>query len=282
MDSDVDALILSVLSHERRPSLPRIDGHPDKDTSTPNPTTLSVNGSKYHVVSSTVDILLQNKGSSLQAARIILAVRKAAATEQSPLNTPDTEATVQPVTQIAAHTFSRPQETPTTTTTIIDTDALQASPRPTSALRASAIPVHPTRPATRGPSLGDTYHAYIATINAGGPAMTSRLAGFCHSVVTHNGRPLSLPRYQRLMEDAQGAIPDITFHVADLIADEERQMVAARLRFTGTPVKTWQGVEPKGDPVDFSEQVFYWFQEGKIRSVVSVVDMQAYREQMRT
>ena len=102
--------------------------------------------------------------------------------------------------------------------------------------------------------------------------MTTHLAEFCHPVVAHNGVELLLSRYQMLMEDAQEAIPDLVFHVAEVIADEGNQQVAAR---------AWAGVEPSGKGVDFSEQVFYWFEEGKIRRVVSLVDMTAYREQMR-
>lgn len=83
------------------------------------------------------------------------------------------------------------------------------------------------------------------------------------------------------MEDAQEAIPDMIFQVVDLIVDEDKQQVAARLEFTGTPVKNWEDVEPNGKEVNFSEQAFYWFEKGKICSVVSVVDMEAYRKQMR-
>lgn len=274
MTSDVDFVILSTLGRE--PSM--LLGHSDTETG-PSPVALLIKGVKYYLTSSTVDILLEHTSSSLQAARIIFAVREAATERPSP----NTEDEAQPVIEFAAHTFSRPQGSPAhnprTITTIIDTDALHASSQPTRALRASTIPSSP-RPATQKPTLRDTYHAYIATINAGAAAMTSRLAEFCHPVVTHNGQPLSIPRYQRLMEDAQEAIPDMTFHVADLVADEEKQQLAARLQFTGTPVKTWLEMEPNGDAVDFSEQVFYWFEEGRIRSVVSVVDTDAFRHQM--
>lgn len=281
MTSDVDSVILSLLSRE-----PSILGDRETDTGPTTPLALSVNGVRYHLISSELDILLQHPISPLQAARIILAVRKAP-TQERP--SPHTQDEVHPVIEIAAHTFCHPKDSPTHApniiATIIDTDALHASPQPTKAQRASTIPAHPRPPTTHTsnqPTLEDTYHAYIATINAGAAAMTSHLAVFCHPVVTHNGQSLSLPRYQRLMEDAQEAIPDLTFRVADLIADEERQQVAARLEFTGTPVKMWQEVEPNGKRVEFPEQVFYWFEEGRIHSVVSVVDMETYRRQMNS
>lgn len=87
------------------------------------------------------------------------------------------------------------------------------------------------------------------------------------------------------MEDAQEAVSGLTFTVAeeDLVIDEARQMVAARIRFRGKARRAWGGVVPKGNgvDVDFGEVVFYWFQEGKIREVVSLVDMEAYRAQVR-
>lgn len=277
MSTDVESVVLSLLS--RGPSLP---GHPDIEAGQSS-RELSINGVRYDLISSTVDILLRHPSSSLQAARSILAVRKAA-TESSSVNT---EGGIQPVLELAAHTFSSPQDCPDSMphvpTTIIDTDVLRDGSRPTKAQRASAIPAIP-RPATRilrQPALRDIYHAYIATINAGAAAMTSHLAEFCHPMVTHNGQCLSLTRYRKLMEDAQVAIPDMIFRVVDLIVDEEKQQVAARLAFTGTPVKIWEDVKPNGKQVSFSEQVFYWFEDGKICSVVSVVDMEAYRKQMR-
>ncbi|ROW04811.1 hypothetical protein VMCG_04786 [Cytospora schulzeri] len=278
MTSDADSVILRLLNRE-----PSFLGHDQPSIETgPSPLTLSINGSKYNIISSTVDIRLQHTSSAIQAGRIILAVRKAATGSPSP----STEG-VQPIIELAAHIFSGPEDSqahiPCTTTTIIDTGVLHdSSHSPTRALRASTIPTSP-RPDTqtsRQPTLRDKYHAYIATINAGAAAMTSRLAEFCLPVVTHNGQALALPRYQRLMEDAQETIQDLSFHVADLMVDEDKQQVAARLEFTGTPVRPWEDVEPNGKGVAFSEQVFYWFEGGKIRNVVSLVDMEAYRRQM--
>ena len=299
MGSDVDSLLLSLLSQEHTvPGQPNVTGHsaPNKETGQ-NTVLLIIDGTRYSLISSTVDLLLQQAGTSLQAARVILAVRKTVGdnyhndditnTDTTTFKTQDEE---QPTIEFAAHIFAHPQSattpTPSIIATIIDTDALHAS-QPTAAQRASAILTQPgpdpqaPAAAAAGRTLGDTYRAYIAAINGGAADMSSRLPEFCHPVVTHNGQELSLQQYQGLMEDAQDAIPDIVFDVADLIVDEDRQQVAARLEFTGTPVKTWAGMKPNGTAVHFSEQVFYWFDEGRVRSVVSLVDMEAYRRHMR-
>ncbi|KUI70076.1 hypothetical protein VM1G_06558 [Cytospora mali] len=281
MDTDVDSVLFNLLSRE--PIIAghlNVTGHPNKETD-PAPRTISIDEVKYNLISSAVDIVLQHTSTSLQAARVILVVRKAARDDHNnaakgPSPRGEEE---QPDIEFATHIFSRPQDV----TTIIDTDALHADSQPTTALRASTIQSNsdPARANTpRQQPLTEKYHAYIATINAGPTAMASHLAEFCQPIVTHNGQALSLQRYQRLMEDAQEAIPDIKFQVAHLIVNEEKQQVAARLEFRGTPVKLWAGVEPNGKEVKFSEMVFYWFDEGKIRNVVSLVDMGSYRKQM--
>ncbi|KAF3764141.1 hypothetical protein M406DRAFT_242886, partial [Cryphonectria parasitica EP155] len=126
-------------------------------------------------------------------------------------------------------------------------------------------------------SLVETYRSYVSAINA--RQMTTSLPTFCHPTVIHNGKALPLATYQRLMTDAQAAIRDITFAIDGLVVDEERGMVAALLNFTGRSVGEFAGVDGTGREVRFGEIVFYWFVEGKISRVVSLVDFETYREQ---
>lgn len=128
-------------------------------------------------------------------------------------------------------------------------------------------------------SLEQTYRNYIACINA--KTMTVDLPKFCHHIVTHNYKSLTLSQYQSLMSDAQDCIQDLYFDIVTLIVDEEKQCLAAELQFTGMPVKRWEGIEPNGKWVEFGEHVFYWFAEGKIKSVRSIVDVESYRRQMQ-
>ncbi|ROW11796.1 hypothetical protein VPNG_04972 [Cytospora leucostoma] len=286
MHPGVDSVLHALLGCKPEPPKhSSVNGQYDKED-VPIPSTILIQGVEYKLIDSTVDLLVRDPTSSRQAARILLTVRKTVDDVQdnnsssTRSTTPSETEVEQPTIGFAAHMFCNTQAHITNIWTIINTEALHASP-PTTALRASTVPTHPKPPAhAPRQTLQDRYHAYIAVINAGAAAMTSHLAEFCNPVVTHNGQVLSLRMYQRLMQDAQEAIPDMIFHVAELIVDEERQMLAARLEFTGTPVRTWAGVEPNGKGVDFSEQVFYWFEEGRICSVVSVVDMDAFRRSM--
>lgn len=130
-------------------------------------------------------------------------------------------------------------------------------------------------------TLKTRYKAYIDAINARN--MSQTLPAFCHDIVTHNGKPLPLVEYQRLMEDAQAVIPDLYFSIASSLVDFDKQILAARLDFRGTPVGEFAGVAPIGGmkkEVRFSEVVFYWFREGKIAQVVSLVDLIDYRKQV--
>ena len=80
-----------------------------------------------------------------------------------------------------------------------------------------------------------------------------------------------------LEEDFQ-AIPDLHFNIALLIAEPPR--VACRLLFDCTPTGTLFGFPVDGARVAFSENVFYEFQNGKIRNVWSVIDKAAVGAQV--
>lgn len=104
---------------------------------------------------------------------------------------------------------------------------------------------------------------------------TSKLPSFLHQPVTHNTHALNTREYHNLGQAVRDAIPDLGCEIVDLIADEGRQVVAARLEFSGTLVKPFAGVKPPagGRKVQIPEIVFYWFDGGRIREVVSLVDM---------
>lgn len=130
-------------------------------------------------------------------------------------------------------------------------------------------------------ALKTRYEAYIGAIN--GRRMSQTLPDFCHDVVIHNGKSLPLVEYQRLMEDAQAIILDLEFNIANSLVDFDRQILAAKIDFRGTPIGEFAGVTPLEGvrkEVRFSEMVFYWFRDGKIAEVVSLVDLAGYRNQV--
>ncbi|KAF5665298.1 polyketide cyclase [Fusarium heterosporum] len=124
------------------------------------------------------------------------------------------------------------------------------------------------------------YRAYIKSIND--QTMEATFDGFCKAWVSHNAAKKTIAEYISLIQESQSAIQGLNFEIQDLIIDKDAGRVAARLEFTGTPVKRWADAMPTGGSVKFHEHVMYWFDEGKIHWVWSIVDLDTYREQLQS
>ncbi|UPJ66528.1 ester cyclase [Bradyrhizobium sp. 191] len=123
--------------------------------------------------------------------------------------------------------------------------------------------------------LAAIYGDYIACLNR---RDWSALGQFVHKEVVHNARPLGLAGYRAMLERDVREIPDLQFHVEMLISDPPR--IAARLKFDCTPAGTFLGLAVNGRRVSFCENVFYEFQDRKIRQVWSVIDKAAIEAQL--
>ncbi|KAF4495974.1 polyketide cyclase [Fusarium agapanthi] len=127
--------------------------------------------------------------------------------------------------------------------------------------------------------LGALYREYIKSIND--KTMEANFEKFCQPSVTHNTVKKTIAEYISLISESQSAIKGLYFDIQDLIVDKDAGRVAARLEFTGLPVKAWASAEPNGKSVRFHEHVMYWLVEGKIHWVWSVVDLETYRKQLQ-
>lgn len=236
---------------------------------------ITIDGVEHEITSSALDFLVKDTSSSLLAARVILTVRDVS----QPAGTRD-----QPTTELAVHimTSTSPgQSSPPSASVIIDEipkahrGSSKAAALPQ---RASTIPTHPDKANTTTRPLAETYREYIPTFMADPSTAATNLPRFLHQPVTHNTRPHTVPEYHKLGQVVRDAAPDLGCEVVDLIADEARQVVAARLEFAGTLVRPFAGLLPPpadggGRAVRIGEIVFYWFDGGRIREVVSLVDM---------
>ena len=126
-----------------------------------------------------------------------------------------------------------------------------------------------------GAELTDRYRDYIACLN---DQNWPELGRFVDDEVQYNGQRVGLDGYRRMLEDDFRAIPDLRFNVDLLVAEPPR--VACRLLFDCTPAGTLFGFPVNGKRVAFSENVFYEFQDGKIRHVWSVIDKAAVGAQV--
>ncbi|KAM0544855.1 hypothetical protein ACHAPJ_011600 [Fusarium lateritium] len=160
--------------------------------------------------------------------------------------------------------------------TLQDNDARRAKQR-----SATTTPTHLLEnSSTTSLNLEEMYRNYIKSIND--KTMEANFQNFCKPSVTHNTHQKTVPEYISLIKESQSAIKDLYFDIQDLIIDNESGRVAARLEFTGIPVKNWADAEPNGQSVRFHEHVMYWLDEGRIHWVWSIVDLDTYRKQLRS
>jgi predicted ester cyclase len=126
-----------------------------------------------------------------------------------------------------------------------------------------------------GDEITDCYRGYIACLNS---QNWPELGRFVHDEVRYNGKSVGLGGYRQMLEEDFRAIPDLSFHIGLLIAEPPR--MAARLLFDCTPAGDLFGFAVNGKRVTFTENVFYEFDEGRIRNVWSIIDKAAVAEQL--
>jgi predicted ester cyclase len=123
--------------------------------------------------------------------------------------------------------------------------------------------------------LATRYRAYIDCLNRQDwPSLGIHVADDAE----HNGRPFGLEGYRAMLEQDFRDIPDLHFTVGLIVCNQTH--VAARLDFDCTPVGVFLGLPVNGRRIMFSENVFYEFHAGKIRSVWSVIDKMAVEVQL--
>ncbi|KAJ0121986.1 polyketide cyclase [Diaporthe amygdali] len=215
---------------------------------------VNINGFKHKIVNFEVDLLVKDTTSPLLLARVIFTARG----ESNPF-APEDQSSI----DLAAHITINPDH-PSSSLVILEIP--QDHEPVTTPRRASTIPTHPSTGSTK--SLAETYRTYLETFMADPATGEAQLPRFLHQPVTHNGRELTVPAYHSLGHDVRAVIPDLACDIVDLVADEERQVVAARLEFKGTPLLP----KPDGQEVRIGEIVFYWFDGARIREVLSLVD----------
>ena len=128
---------------------------------------------------------------------------------------------------------------------------------------------------TTAQELRSLYQRYLACLNA---QDWSCLGEFVHDEVSHNGRTFGLAGYRSMLENDFQQIPDLQFRVEVLVC--EPPVIAARLNFHCSPKGEFLGLPLNGRTVSFAENVFYEFEDRKIKTVCSVLDKTAIEEQL--
>jgi len=127
----------------------------------------------------------------------------------------------------------------------------------------------------RDSSLSTIYRQYIDCLNRQDWA---GLEQFVHSEVHYNGKRIGLSGYREMLERDFLQIPDLHFDIQLLVSDPPR--IASRLEFDCTPKESFLGLQVNGRKVAFAENVFYEFDERKIKAVWSIIDKAAIERQL--
>jgi predicted ester cyclase len=123
--------------------------------------------------------------------------------------------------------------------------------------------------------LATTYRGYIACLNS---QDWDGLGRYVHQNVRYNGEPFGLDGYRTMLERDFRAIPDLCFNIDLLVCDPPH--VAARLKFDCAPVGLLFDLPVNGRRVQFEENVFYEFHDGRIGNVWSIIDKMAIAGQI--
>lgn len=123
--------------------------------------------------------------------------------------------------------------------------------------------------------LSEIYRGYIACLNK---QDWSNLGKFVHEDMHYNDAYIGLSGYRQMLEGDFRAIPDLHFDITLLICEPPR--VASRLQFDCRPTGMLFGMAVNGRRVQFAENVFYEFLDGRIRNVWSVIDKAAIAAQL--
>lgn len=120
------------------------------------------------------------------------------------------------------------------------------------------------------------YRRYIAAINA---RQFDVVAEMVHDDVSINGVQHQREDVLASLQGLADAVPDFVWTVQDLFVDGER--IAARLRDTGTPTKTFLGQEATGASIDVMEYASYRVRDGRFAEMWFLIDAATAAEQLR-
>ncbi|GAA3924126.1 ester cyclase [Actinoplanes auranticolor] len=127
-------------------------------------------------------------------------------------------------------------------------------------------------------SATDLRKVYLDYLRAANARELHRMAEFAHDTIVFNGEPVSRDDYVAAMQQAIDSVPDLVWHLEDLIIEGNR--VAVRLTDTGTPVKEWLGLQPTGRDVTFTEYAFYHFRDGRFEHMWYLLDTRTIEKQL--
>ncbi|TGX49184.1 hypothetical protein E5A73_20325 [Sphingomonas gei] len=123
--------------------------------------------------------------------------------------------------------------------------------------------------------LRDFYDRYIAALNARDFDVMDE---FIHDEVTLNGEPATRDDILDVQRQEAGSVPDLHWALTNLIIDGDR--LGAQLVNTGTPAKTFVGVEPTGKSFEVTEYAVYQVIDGRFKHMAAIHDAEEVHRQL--
>lgn len=144
--------------------------------------------------------------------------------------------------------------------------------------------VYPNEPAVANLSITSQFAGYMKTLQA---AAFDELDAYFNEEVTQGGNDFYLSNFTAILASSREAMPDLQLQADWVVADEEKQQLAAYVTFNGTlttqwDVITWAVVGPSNVTINFQEYVLYWFENGKIRRVINTLDSASFYDDEET
>lgn len=122
-----------------------------------------------------------------------------------------------------------------------------------------------------------SYFQYLSDFNRGDLEAAS---WFYHESVNYNDVPILRSELRVVvLKEAREVLDDCTVEVIKLLIDKD--LVAARILWTGRLTREWQGIPATDSPVSFIEHAIYRLKDSKCAEVWSIVDMEAARAAVR-
>ena len=139
----------------------------------------------------------------------------------------------------------------------------------------------PSRTTTEGATMtNEELRAfYVHYVGAANARDFDAIGKLLHDRVTVNGQGHTREDVVESLKALTSAVPDFKWQIEELFTVNGD--IATRLRDTGTPVKTWLGLEPTGKRVDFTEFCSYKVREGRFTEMRFLLDVSTIAQQLQ-
>lgn len=126
--------------------------------------------------------------------------------------------------------------------------------------------------AAKDPS--SAYAQLVATVNN---RNWDELPDHLCAELMYNGDKITRQEWITQLRDTISAMPDVKTELDQLIPDRKGDSLGVRLIHKATLAKPFRGAQVTNKPIEWTELVFCWFQEGKLAKCINLTDIDTFR-----